>query len=112
MNKIKKDDNVMVIAGKDKGRTGKVLKVITKMKNRKLAKWVIVENLNIAKKHVKPNPQREQAGGIISREMPLPISNVGLVNPTTNKVGKVGFKFLEDGQKVRYFKESGEVIDV
>jgi len=104
MNKIKKGDQVMVLAGKDKGQTGKVMRVMT---NNKL----LVENINIAKRHTKGNPQAGVAGGIIEKEMPLHISNVGLVNPATGKADRVGFKKLEDGRKVRFFKSNNEVVD-
>lgn len=103
--KIKRDDEVIVIAGKDKGRTGKVLKVLSNGK-------VLVEGVNIIKKHIRPNPNTQTQGGIVEREAPLQASNVALVDPATGKQSRVGFKILEDGQKVRYFKSSGEVIDV
>ena len=116
MNKIKKNDNVMVITGKDKGRTGSVLRIVKKKSNPKAGYFAVVQGINMVKKHQKPkphsNPEKQQPGGLVSKEMPLPISNVALLNPKTNKIGKVGFKTLEDGKKVRYFKESGEVIDV
>lgn len=103
MRKIKKEDEVVVIAGKDKGQHGKVVRVI--------ADRVVVENVNIAKRHTRGNPMRGTPGGIIDKEMPLHISNVALVNPLTGEADKVGFKFLEDGRKVRYFKSNGEVIE-
>ena len=103
MQKIKKGDEVIVIAGKDKGKRGKVVRYAT-------VNRVIVENINLAKRHTRGNPTQGKAGGIIDKEMPLDISNVALVNPTTNKADRVGFKFLEDGTKVRYFKSNGEVI--
>jgi large subunit ribosomal protein L24 len=105
MRKIKKDDNVVVIAGKCKGQTGKVVKVLAKEK-------VIVDGVNLVKKHSKPNPAKGVQGGIDEREAPIHCSNVALVNPATNQPEKVGFKYLEDGRKVRYFKSSNEVIDV
>jgi len=105
MLRIKAKDDVVVLAGKDKGKIGKVLRVID-------GERVVVENVNIAKKHTKGNPMAGVQGGIVDKEMPLHISNVALLNPVTNKPDKVGFKFLEDGQKVRYFKSSGEVVDV
>jgi len=104
MNKIKKGDQVMVLAGKDKGQTGNVIRVTTDNK-------VLVENINMAKRHTKGNPQAGIAGGIIEKEMPLHISNVGLVNPATGKADRVGFKTLEDGRKVRFFKSNNEVVD-
>ena len=104
MNKIKKGDSVMVLAGKDKGQTGNVIRVMTNNK-------VLVENINMAKRHTKGNPQAGVAGGIIEKEMPLHLSNVGLVNPATGKADRVGFKTLEDGRKVRFFKSNNEVVD-
>lgn len=104
MNKIRKGDSVMVLAGKDKGKTGNVIRVMT---NNKL----LVENVNMAKRHTKGNPQAGVAGGIIEKEMPLHLSNVGLVNPATGKADRVGFKTLEDGRKVRFFKSNNEVVD-
>jgi large subunit ribosomal protein L24 len=105
MRKIRKGDDVIVLSGKDKGSRGTVLRVIDD-------KQVIVENVNIARKHQKPNPQRGISGGIVSKEMPLDISNVALFNPVKGGPDRVGFKILEDGRKVRIFKSSGEVVDV
>ncbi|MGQ9660126.1 MAG: 50S ribosomal protein L24 [Thermochromatium sp.] len=105
MRKIKKGDDVMVIAGKDKGKRGTVLKVINN-------DYVIVENINIARKHQKANPQAGIPGGIIDKAMPIHISNVGLYNPIKGRADRVGFKILEDGRKVRVFKSNGEVVDV
>lgn len=105
MRKIKKGDEVIVIAGKDKGKRGTVTSVFEN--NR-----VVVENINMAKRHTKPNPQRGEAGGIVEKEMPLQVSNVALYNPVTDKADRVGFKLLEDGRKVRYFKSNGEVVDL
>lgn len=105
MRKIRKEDNVVVIAGKNKGMKGKVLKVLANDK-------VLVEGVNVVKKHVKPNPNKGTDGGIQEREAPIHCSNVALVNPVTNQPEKVGFRFLEDGRKVRYFKSSNEVIDI
>lgn len=102
--KLKKDDEVIVIAGKDKGKIGKVLSV----KNGKLT----ISGINLAKKHLKPNPQLKQEGGIVEKPMPVDYSNVLLVDPTTGKGGRVGIKTLTDGQRVRYFKKSGQVVDV
>lgn len=104
MNKIKKGDEVVVTTGKDKGKTGTVLKVID-------SKKVLVENTNVAKKHQKPNPNLGVAGGIVEKEMPLDVSNIMLLNPATGKGDRVGFKVLEDGRKVRFFKSNGEVVD-
>jgi len=105
MHKIHRGDDVIVIAGKDKGRRGTVLKVLND-------KRVVVESINIAKKHTKSNPNAGVAGGIVEREMPLDISNVMVFNPTTNKGDRIGYKFLKDNQKVRFFKSNGEVVDV
>lgn len=105
MRRIKKGDEVIVTAGKDKGRRGSVLKTFDDGR-------VMVENINMVKKHTKPNPMQGQEGGIVEKEMPMHISNVMLFNPATNKGDRVGFKVLEDGKKVRYFKSNGEVVDV
>jgi large subunit ribosomal protein L24 len=104
MKRIKKGDQVIVITGKDKGRQGTVLKVTDTS--------VLVEAVNLAKKHTKPNPMAGVEGGIVDKAMPLNISNVMLFNPMTNKGDRVGFKILEDGRKVRCFKSNGEVVDV
>lgn len=104
MRKIRKGDEIVVIAGKDKGRRGTVLKVLDNGK-------VVVEGINIAKKHVRANPMVGEAGGIKEIEMPLEASNVALYNPATEKADRVGIRVLEDGRKVRFFKSSGEVVD-
>ena len=104
MNKIKQGDEVVVIAGKDKGRRGTVLRVYPDER-------VLVEGVNFAKKHQKPNPNAGVAGGIIEKEMPMDGSNVLVFNPATNKGGRVGIRQLEDGRRVRYFKSNGEVLD-
>ncbi len=104
MNRIKKGDQVIVITGKDKGRQGTVLNVADDS--------VLVEAINLAKKHTKANPMAGIEGGIVDMAMPLNISNVMLFNPMTNKGDRIGFKTLEDGRKVRYFKSDGEVVDV
>ena len=104
MNRIKKGDQVIVITGKDKGRQGTVLNVTDDK--------VLVEAINMAKKHTKPNPMGGVEGGIVDVAMPMSISNVMLFNPMTNKGDRVGFKALDDGRKVRYFKSNGEVVDV
>ncbi|MBA2654471.1 MAG: 50S ribosomal protein L24 [Gammaproteobacteria bacterium] len=104
MRKIKKDDTVIVTAGKNKGMKGKVLKV--------LKEAVIVEGVNVIKKHIKPNPAKGVQGGIKEQEAAIHCSNVALINPATNQPEKVGIRFLEDGRKVRYFKSSNEVIDI
>ena len=105
MNKIRKGDEVVVITGKDKGRRGSVLKV---MEDDRL----LVENVNVAKKHQRPNPNAGVTGGIVEKEMPIHISNVMLYNPVTKKGDRVGLKKLEDGRKVRFFKSNNEVVDV
>jgi len=105
MQKIKKGDDVIVITGKDKGKRGSVVRVVTETDR------VIVENVNLAKKHQKPNPAAGAPGGIIEKEMPLDISNIAIFNPVTGKADRVGTKVLEDGRKVRFFKSNGEVID-
>lgn len=107
MNKIRKGDQVIVIAGKDKGRKGAVVSVRTD--NR-----VVVEGINMAKKHVKPDPNRGIAGGIIDKEMPIAVSNVQLLNPQTDKGDKVGFRHVGEGaerRKVRFFKSNQELVD-
>jgi large subunit ribosomal protein L24 len=104
MRKIKKGDDVLVVAGKDKGKRGSVLRVVD-------AEHVVVEGANKVKKHQRPNPVRGLTGGIIEREMPLHVSNVAMFNPQTRKGDRVGFRTLEDGRKVRFFKSNGEVID-
>ena len=103
MEKIRKGDEVVVIAGKDKGKRGTVLRRVD-------AERVVVEGVNRVKKHVKPNPVKGVAGGVVDKDMPLHISNVSLYNPATKKADRVGFKLLEDGTKVRVFKSSGEVV--
>lgn len=104
MRKIKKGDDVVVLTGKDKGKRGSVLRVDDSR--------VLVENVNLVKKHQKGNPQAGVAGGIVDKEMPLDVSNVGLFNPQTGRADRVGFKVLDDGRKVRVFKSDGEVVDV
>jgi large subunit ribosomal protein L24 len=103
MNRIRKGDRVLVIAGKNKGQKGVVMRVG--------ADRVVVENINIVKRHTKANPQANQPGGVVEREAPLHISNVMLLNAVTGKGERVGFKVLEDGRKVRVFRSSGEVIE-
>jgi large subunit ribosomal protein L24 len=105
MKRIQKGDQVIVISGKDKGRQGTVLRVGDDDR-------VLVEAVNLVKKHEKPNPMKGVEGGIVEKEMPLHTSNVMLFNPMTSKGDRVGFKVLEDGRKVRYFKSNGEVVDV
>lgn len=105
MNKIKKGDDVIVIAGRDKGKRGSVLRVMPDGR-------VVVADVNMAKRHTKPNPNRGIAGGIIEKEMPINSSNVLLYNTQTNKGDRVGFRTLEDGRKVRFFKSTSEVVDI
>jgi len=102
-SKLKKNDSVIILAGKDKGKTGKILKVLPNSK-------VLVEGIQLVKKHSKGNPQKNIEGGIISKESPIAVSNVAILNALTNKSDKVGFKILEDGKKVRIYKSSGEQI--
>jgi large subunit ribosomal protein L24 len=104
MARIKKGDEVVVITGKDKGRRGAVLRIYDDGR-------VLVENVNIAKKHQKANPNAGQPGGIISKEMPIDISNVMIFNPQTEKGDRVGYRRLEDGKKVRFFKSNNEILD-
>ena len=110
MDKIRKGDQVVVTTGKDKGKKGTVLRVFPTGR-------ALVEGVNRVKKHQRPNPMKNQQGGIIDKEMPLHISNVMLLNPATGKGDRVGFKFLEAQagsapRKVRFFKSNGEVVDV
>lgn len=104
MNRIRTGDEVVVITGKDRTRRGKVLQVLP---NNRL----LVEGLNKIKRHTKPNPTRGVNGGIVEREAPIHASNVMLWNPDTNKGDRVGFKVLDDGRKVRFFKSNNEVVD-
>ena len=105
MQRIKKGDEVVVIAGKDKGRRGAVLKVLERDR-------VIVESVNMAKKHTRPNPNAGVTGGIVDKEMPIHVSNVMLFNPVTKKGDRIGFRKLEDGRQVRFFRSNKEVVDV
>ncbi len=103
MNRIKKGDHVVVTAGKDKGKRGDVVRVS--------GDKVVVSNINIVKRHTKPNPQENQPGGVVEREAPLHVSNVMLFNPASGKGERIGTKVLEDGRKLRVFRSSGEAID-
>jgi large subunit ribosomal protein L24 len=103
MLKIKRDDEVIVLAGKDKGKQGKVLKVLDDK--------VVVGGVNMVKRHTKPNPQAGVAGGIVEKEAPIHVSNVAIYNSNTGKADRVGFRVSEDGTKVRYFKSTNEVIN-
>jgi large subunit ribosomal protein L24 len=104
MRKIKREDEVIVLTGRDKGKRGKVAKVLDN-------DTVVVSGINLVKKHTKPNPQRGVNGGIVEKEAPIQVSNVAIFNAATGKADRVGFKILEDKRKVRVFKSSGEVID-
>ena len=104
MNKIRKGDEVVVLAGKDRGRRGTVLRRVD-------AQRVVVEGVNRVKKHVRPNPMKGQVGGIVEKEMPIDVSSVALFNAGTQKGDRVGFRVLEDGRKVRFFKSNGELVD-
>lgn len=104
MRKLRTGDEVIVIAGKDKGKRGQIDTFVGTDR-------VIIPNVNIAKKHVKANPNAGETGGIIDKAMPLDISNVAIFNAATEKADRVGFKFLEDGKKVRFYKSNSEVID-
>lgn len=105
MRRIKQGDEIVVITGKDKGKRGKVVRMLGEEK-------VVVENINLVKRHTRPNPARNSPGGILEKEMPLHISNVALYNPVTGKADRIGFRMLENGKKVRYFKSNNEVVDV
>ena len=104
IKKIKKNDTVILITGKDKGRQGKVLKVVDD--------HLLVEGINLVKKHVKPNPNKNEQGGILERELSVHVSNVAIYNPTSKKSDRIGIKTLDNGLKIRIFKSNGGVIDV
>ena len=104
MEKIRKGDDVLVIAGRDKGKRGQVLRRVDK-------EHVVVEGVNRVKKHVRPNPMKGQQGGIVDKDMPIHISNVALFNPQTKKADRVGVKTLDDGRRVRVFRSNGEMVD-
>ena len=104
MEKIRKGDDIIVTTGKDKGKRGTVLRRVDD-------EHVLVEGVNRAKKHVKPNPVKGVAGGIVDKDMPIHISNVALFNSATKKADRVGFKLLDDGRKVRVFKSNGELVN-
>ena len=104
MKKIKREDDVIVIAGKDNGKRGTVNRVMSDGR-------LVVSGINMIKRHTKPNPQLGTPGGIIEKEAPIQASNVAIFNPTTNKADRVGFKVLEDGKKVRVFKSNDELVD-
>jgi large subunit ribosomal protein L24 len=104
MRRIKKGDHVIVIAGKDKGKKGTVLSVLAEGR-------VVVEGVNMVRKHQKPIPMQGITGGIVEKAMPIHVSNVAMFNPSTNKPDRIGFRLLADGRKVRYYKSTNEVID-
>jgi large subunit ribosomal protein L24 len=103
MRKLRKGDNVVVIAGRDKGKRGDVARVVD-------AEHVVVNGINAAKRHTRPNPLKNQPGGIVTKELPIHVSNVAIWNPVTQKADRVGFRTLDDGRKVRFFKSNGEQI--
>ena len=105
MQRIRKGDDVMVVAGRDKGKRGTVLRIVD-------AEHVLVEGANKVKKHQRPNPMKGVTGGIIDKEMPLHLSNVALYNPSTRKADRVGIRVMGDGRRARFYKSNGEVIDV
>jgi large subunit ribosomal protein L24 len=104
MNKIRKGDEVVVLTGKNRGQRGTVLRRVSDER-------LLVEGINRAKKHTRPNPMKGEVGGIVEKEMPIHVSNVALFNPATQKGDRVGIKMLEDGRKVRFFKSNGEMLD-
>ena len=104
MEKIRKGDNVVVIAGRDKGKRGAVVRRVDK-------DHIVVEGVNRVKKHVRPNPMKGQQGGIVDKDMPIHISNVALFNPQTKKADRVSVKSLDDGRTVRVFRSNGEMVD-
>jgi large subunit ribosomal protein L24 len=104
MRKIKKGDNVVVIAGRDKGKRGDVARVVDDT-------HVVVNGVNQVKRHTKPSPMKNQPGGIVTKEVPIHVSNVAIWNPVTQKPDRIGFKLLEDGRKLRFFKSNGEQIN-
>ena len=105
MRKFRKNDDVIVLTGKDRGKRGNVVRVLSEDQ-------LIVENVNMVKRHTKPNPNRGIAGGIVEKEMPIHVSNVAHFNPVTKKADRVGYRDLADGRKVRFFKSTNEVLDV
>ncbi len=105
MKHLKKGDDVIVLAGRDRGKRGTILNIVD-------GNRALVNDVNVVKRHTRGNPQKQQTGGIISKEAPIQLSNLALFNPTTGKGDRVGVRTLEDGKKVRYFKSNGEVVDV
>lgn len=104
MKRIKQDDMVVVLKGKNRGSSGKVIKIDSQK--------ALVEGINLIKKHVKPNPEKNIQGGIVEREALIDVSNLAIMNPTTKKADKIGFKILADGKKVRYFKSNDEMVEI
>jgi len=104
MRKIKKGDNVVVLTGRDKGKRGSVTAVVD-------AEHVLVAGINQVKKHARPNPMKNEQGGIVTKEMPIHVSNVAIWNPVTKKADRIGFRMLQDGRKVRFFKSNGELVN-
>jgi large subunit ribosomal protein L24 len=104
MGKIKKGDNVVIITGRDKGKRGDVARVVD-------ARHVVVNGVNQVKRHTRPNPMKNQPGGIVTKEVPIDVSNVAIWNPVTQKPDRVGVRVLEDGRKVRFFKSNGELVN-
>jgi large subunit ribosomal protein L24 len=105
MKRIRKGDEVIVIAGRSKGQRGHVMNVVDEER-------VLVENVNMVKRHTRPDPGRNIPGGIVEKEAPINVSNVALFNPVTQKADRVGYKMLEDGRKVRIFRSTGEAVDI
>ena len=105
MQRLRKGDDVVVLAGRDRGKQGTILKILR-------GGHALVDNVNVVKRHTKPNPNKGITGGIVEKEAPIHLSNLALYNPITKKADRVGFKQLEDGRKVRYFKSNNEVVDV
>lgn len=105
MKKFKKGDDVVVLTGRDKGKRGTILRVLDEER-------ALVDSVNVVKKHTRPNPNKGETGGIIEKESPIRLSNLGMYNPNSKTADRVGFKFLEDGKKVRVFRSDGEMIDV
>ena len=103
MRKIRRGDEVVVRTGRDKGRRGQVVSVLDEQR-------VLVQGVNLVKKHVKPNPMKGEPGGIVAKEAPIQVSNIALFNPATSKGDRVGVRVLEDGSRVRFFKSTGETI--
>ena len=105
MKKYRKGDDVVVLTGRDKGKRGTIMRVLDDER-------VLVDSVNVVKKHTRPNPNKGETGGIIEKESPIRLSNIGMYNPNSKEPDRVGFKFLEDGRKVRFAKRSGEIIDL